>query len=1057
MAVFKNTFLALIFAVGSAFSQSVVFRHLGVDDGLSQSTVTAIVQDKEGYIWVGTANGLNRYDGYSFKVFRNVVGDSSSLGNNGISALMIDRNGNLWVGNVNGILNEFNPKTESFTRYKLADDTTLTYQKNKYYDYPLSISRNNNNTITSLSQDSSGIIWVGTWGRGLIKFNEKNGKFKFYTHDPKDPLSINFNRITKILTDKSGVIWVGTFGGGLNKIITSLPFPSNGGEDVLFFNYHHDPADANSLSDNKILSLYEDKNRALWIGTYSGGLDRFDFDRRFITGKAPVFVHYKSNPAVRYSLANNTVLSILQSRDGFLWVGTFGGGLNKLDLHTSKFVRYLHNENNPNSLGDNDVLSLFEDNSGIIWIGAHLGKGLSLLIRKKEKLANLPLLYKDGKGLNDNVVWAVFKDWDGNLWVGTYRGGLNEQVRKTGKWKYFNPSTNGFVNDFHVRSITQDYRGGLWVGTYSGGLNYLNLRTGKFLHFRHSEKNKNSLPANQIQALLVDGKTLWIGAFGGGVCKLNLGKFYKTGKAVFEKFGFSKNNPEGLSDDRVYSLFKDSQGNLWVGTYGGGVNILPAGERKFSPLGRKISAKLSDNRVTCFAEQNGKIFIGTNGGGLEIFDTGSNTLSRFTAAEGSAPEVVYGILFNDSGNLWMSTDNGLYKIEIDKRKIKRFDISDGFHSRQFNDGAYLKRADGTLYFGGINGVNYFKPESLSVSNYEPNVVITSIKIFDKRLNGERKYLRLKSNQNFFSFEFSALDFTNPRKNRYAYILQGLEKNWNFTDGNFRKANYTNLSPGKYIFKVRGTNSDGVWSRKTATVKLEILPPFYARWEFILLVVLLLAGLIGYIVTIRLRQYLAIQRLKTKLAADLHDNVGAGLTEISILSELSAREVEKSLPATADRLKDISGRARELVDSMSDIVWVVNPARDRLYDLILRLKTSNSEVFTSKNIKFNLSLPEKLKQLTLPMHVKQNLFLILKEAINNSVKHSNCRKINLSVKTEGKYLKIELSDDGRGFDSKEKFTGNGLVNMRKRAEEINGKIQIVSTPAEGTKIYLSIKL
>jgi two-component sensor histidine kinase len=370
---------------------------------------------------------------------------------------------------------------------------------------------------------------------------------------------------------------------------------------------------------------------------------------------------------------------------------------------------------------------------------------------------------------------------------------------------------------------------------------------------------------------------------------------------------------------------------------------------------------------------------------------------------------------------------------------------------EYSGGAYFKDGEGILYFGGINGFNYFNPDKIKSNNYIPPVVITSVKVLNEHVKGERDELVLDYKQNFISFEFSSLDFSDPQDNQYSFILEGLQDKWQVSESSSRIANYTDLRPGDYIFKVRGSNSDGVWSKNYASIKIKILYPFWETWWFISLMIVLLAALIYYLGSMRTKNLLAIEKLKSKLAADLHDNIGSGLTEISILSEVASRNKNSEQKISGGELNKISDISRQLVDNMSDIVWVVNPSRDSLHDLILRLKDNYSDLLNSMEISFRTKNLEKLKDVRLPMDVKQNLYLIFKEAINNSIKHSGCRQITLESNLRNDVLEISLSDDGNGFDDSLISKGNGLKNMENRAAQIKGRIKIKSSANAGTSI------
>ncbi len=399
----------------------------------------------------------------------------------------------------------------------------------------------------------------------------------------------------------------------------------------------------------------------------------------------------------------------------------------------------------------------------------------------------------------------------------------------------------------------------------------------------------------------------------------------------------------------------------------------------------------------------------------------------------------------------MSTNNGIFKFNKKNETFIQYDLADGLQSLEFSGGAYYKTHDGEMFFGGINGLNSFFPDSIKFNPNIPNIAITSTRILNNKIKGEKKNIVLNYNENFFSFEFAALNYASPEDNSYAFMLEGFDKNWHYTDSKQRVATYTNIAPGDYVFKVIGTNNDGIWNYDGVKMGITILPPFWQTWWFRAAIVIVLLYTIYFLSTLKIRNLLAIEKLKTKLAADLHDNIGSGLTEISILSELTSRELKNTSENSSQNLKSISETARTLVDNMGDIVWVVNPKRDSLHDLIIRLKDSYNEVLTYMGISMKTTNLDKLKNVKLPMEYRQNLFLIFKEGINNSIKHSKCNTIKLDVDLNGEILEMTLNDNGKGMDNNGRPSGNGLKNMERRALSIGGKLKWYSTLNKGTKV------
>ena len=1066
MKSLKNI-LTIILISSALFPQEdeYIFKQLTDADGLSQSTIFAMIQDRDGYLWFGTIDGLNRYDGYDFRVYVNDASIPSSISDNFISALCEDTDGFIWVGTVNGYLNRFDKKTEVFKRYFVNDFfETIKNPATDFYDYPLAFSRNQTNTITAITEDKDGNLWIGTWGKGLIKFDRKNGRASHFHNDPNDPLSLSSDLVIDIISDRDGEIWIATFGGGLNKLARD---DSNNNDQLKarstkFLRYRSIENNNSALSDDKTISLFEDINGDIWIGTFYGGLNRLDANNKTLTPDKAKFKSYQENNKLSNSISDNTIMAITQDSEGYLWIGTFGGGIDRYDIRTQTFTSFSKLSNHQNSFTDVEILSLFIDRSGILWAGSHLGEGVTKIQKYYSKFESINSRSVGRLKLNDDVVWSLFKDSKDNLWVGTYRGGvnvLNFDANQTKVYRRTPDQSNG-ISDNHIRSITEDKLGNIWIGTYSGGLNRIDRAGQKVETFNNEPGNSNSLSANQVLDIYVESeKEIWVATFGGGLNKLT----FAENTSEVPEFKSYKNDPSdrhSLSDDRVYCILKDSKENFWIGTYGGGLNKFDSEKGIFEVVSldtQSSQSAFNDKILSLHESSNGMLWIGTSGNGLNQFDPIANSVINFSLAQGLTSSVVYGILEDSNSNLWLSTDDGIFLFNSSTEKFAQFGIEDGVQSLEFSGGAYFKDSNGIMYFGGINGLNYFNPDSITINQYVPPVVISNIKVMDVRVNGEPDELILSYDQNFISIEFSALDFSMPKRNKYSYILEGFQKSWISTGGSNRTATYTNLPSGEFTFMVKGSNSDGIWSDNAATIRIIINPPFYQTWWFVTLVVMIIVFFIYYLGTIRVKSQLEIEKLKLKIASDLHDNIGAGLTEISILSEVAERNEGHSSSIVKKDLQKISETARQLVDSMSDIVWVVNPQRDSLHDLIVKLKDSYNEFFSSIGISFQVNNVEKSDDIKLPMDYKQNLLLMFKEAINNAIKYSGCKKLKLEAFFRNDVIEIILKDDGAGFNLNEVKFGNGIRNMENRAKKIKGKLSWKSEIGVGTTVVFSGKL
>ena len=1034
------------------------FRQFTIKEGLSQSAVLCIMQDRRGFMWFGTANGLNRFDGYNFISYVNNPYDSTSISDNEITSVFEDAQGYLWIGTVKGALNKFNRRTETFEYFYPDSSSEVKISFNESYTtYPISFVRYSNNTITSIAEDKNGNVWIGTWGNGLYRFDKKTKTFEHFYYQSNDPGSLSYNRIIKILIDKKSAIWVGTFGGGLNRIIKVQNKRRTSDYSYKFI--HYKAGDKNySISNNDIISIYEDSNSDLWIGTFNGGLNKLSNSQKFVAVDEAKFIQYYSNDSP-IKISYKTIMSIVEGSEGDIWLGTLGDGLIKFNSVSNSVLNFKHNPLDENTIPDNDVIALEKDKSGILWLGTSLGRGITQLQINRKKFNHVTHYPGVSNSLSDNVVWSITEDKDGYIWLGTYRGGLNKYDKGKNKvvtYKH-NPNDPNSIPDNHIRSLAVDNYNNLWVGCFEGGLSMYNRKTGDFVNFKELGLNEDALGSEQILDIYIENDSVfWVATYGGGLTKLIFGE---KNAVRYKRFINDPDNKSSLSDNRVYTILETKPDVLWIGTFGGGLNKFDKKTEKFTNY-KFVSNdpySISDNRVICvFEDSEGILWIGTFGGGLNKYSEELNHFVRYGEKEGLTSYIVYGIVEDRHKNLWMSTNNGIFKFTRDDHLFTQYDLSDGIQSLEFSGGAYYKTRDGEIYFGGINGINSFYPDSINFVSYIPNIVISSIKVLNTIWRGERNEIVLSHTENFFSFEFASLDYSNPEDCRYAYMLEGFDDDWRYINSKQRIAMYTNIAPGDYIFRVIGSNSDGLWNYEGTSIKLTILPPFWQTWWFIVGSIFIILTAIYLISTVRIRNLLSIEKLKTKLAADLHDNIGSGLTEISILSELTSREMNNGFGNSTQNLKSISETSRKLVDNMSDIVWVVNPKKDSLHDLILRLKDSYSEVLTYMGISLKTTNLDKLENVKLPMEYRQNLYLIFKEGINNSLKHSKCKKIFLNVNIRGEILEMVLRDNGIGINGSGKI-GNGLRNMEERARIIGGKLKWKSAPNDGTTIIFIGKI
>lgn len=801
------------------------FTTLSLDQGLSQSVVTAIWQDRQGFLWLGTQDGLNRYDGYTFRVFKNDPEDPTSLSDNYVYAIVEDAEGSLWLG-TNGGLNRYDPRAERFERFR--------------HD-PQDAASLSSNTVVELLLDRDGTLWAGAGADGLNRFDRTAGRFVRYQNDPNDPTSLSADAISALFEDRDGHLWVGTTGGGLNRFDRSTQ---------RFARYQNDPQDPASLPSDTVNAIAEDAGGDLWLAT-TAGLARMDLP----SGR---FGTYQVTPDDPHSLSDNVLFSVLIDRGGTVWADTNSGGLNRMG-EDGRFVHYRPIAGDPTTLPSASVYSIFQDAGGVLWFGT-FGGGVAKYSWTSEKFPLVRANPVDPNGLSDNGIWAFLEDSQGALWVGTVAGGLNRMDPATGEFeRYLNdPADPGSLSSNFVMSVYEDSQGRFWVGTFAGGLNRLDTETGAFVRY--------PTPPN-VSAILEDRSgRLWIAT------SVGLG-LYDPGSDSFQYLLHDAEEPDSLSDSNLTTLYEDREGRIWVGTFSAGLNLFDPERQTFTRYRHDEedpSSLTADVVLSIYQDQGGTLWIGT-ASGLDRFDAVGGAFAHYREQDGLPNQVIYCIVGDGSGHLWLSTNRGLSQFDPAGGTFRNYAPADGLQSNEFNQDACYRDGQGRIYFGGINGYNAFQPGEIVDNAHVPPVVMTNLLLFNTALSpGANSPLReaistaqeliLTYKQDNLTFEFAALDYAAPERNRYAYLMEGLDASWNEV-GSRRFASYTNLPPGDYVFRVRGSNSDGVWNVANPSLGIRIAPPFWQTWWFRGLAIILGTAALAGLFALRLRM---VERQKRHL-------------------------------------------------------------------------------------------------------------------------------------------------------------------------------------------------
>jgi len=861
------------------------FDRISVDEGLSQSTVTCSLQDHKGFMWFGTEDGLNKYDGYEFTVFKYDVRNPNSLSDNYVQCLLEAEDGSLWIGTRGGGLNRFDSQSGRFTHYR--HDPAL----------PASLAHDN---VTSLYEDAEGFLWVGTGGGGLDRLDPQQGSFAHHTKMDGDAGAPSEEYVVAILGDSTGKLWIGTRHGGVRRLDPAT-------QEVV--RYTHRPDDVSGLGSNQVTAIYLDSAGVLWIGTADAGLDRLDPNTQH-------FSHYRHDAKDGRSLSSDGIQCIAEDHLGVLWVGTHGGGLDRYDVERDGFVHYRNDPFDLHSLSYDTLRSIYEDHGGVLWIGT-VGAGLNKANPANQKFVHYRKDLGNPNSLSDNSITAICADRSGALWVGTAVAGLNRYDRTTGQWTHFVHDPNdplSLASDV-VHSVYEDRQGILWVGT-EDGLDRLDGE-GRFQHFRNVPGDASSLGADAVGPILEDRDgALWVGTMGGGLNKLDR----QSGR--FTRYVNDPADSRSLSHNSVSALFASTDGTLWVGTLGGGLNELRRGSDQFIRYlhDPQNANSLSHDMVLSLGEDTfGRLYIGTWGGGLTRFNRTSRQFTHYREGDGLPNDVVCGILEDNAGNLWLSTNRGLSRFNPSSQRFRNYDVSDGLQSAEFNGGAYHRSSSGELFFGGINGLNALYPAQVRDNAHRPALVITSARTADRVLlvdAEEDQQISLSYPDSSVAFEFAALDYTESQKNQYQYKLDGFDAQW-VSAGTRRYANYTNLRGGQYVFRVKGSNNDGVWNHAGAAIAITIVPPLWDRWWFRVLAGLLLvaSAVVGYRLRLRNTEMRAreLQAQVRERTYELERRrvVAEGLREILVILN-SSQSLEESLGYIARQAALLTGAAQALV-------------------------------------------------------------------------------------------------------------------------------------------------
>ncbi|MDM8566768.1 two-component regulator propeller domain-containing protein [Candidatus Halobeggiatoa sp. HSG11] len=804
----------LIVSIQTAFAQenrSIKFERITVEDGLPSNFTSSVIQDAQGFMWFATKNGLAKYDGDKFTVYKHDSNNPNSLSNNYTWPIIKTRNGILWIGTFGGGLNKFDPVTEKFTAYKHDDNE------------PNSLV---GDFVQIIYEDKAGILWIGTDGDGLSRFDPVTENFTNYYNDEANPNSLSSNSVYSICQDENGIFWIGTYDAGLNRFDQKTE---------TFTHYKHEDNNPNSLASDFIWSAYLDKTGILWLGT-ENGLDSYDI-------KNNKFTHYQHDATNSNSLSNNSVTSIYEDSKGILWISTMGGGLNQFDR--INFINHKTEAGNENSLSNNMVTGITEDNTGTLWITTD--NNINKYDARYERFTNFQHNPRLSNSLSNNSVNAIYKDKNEIVWLGTGGGGLN---------KFEQQIFSNYKQDNNITVIKPGNDGILWIGTDNEGVNKFDPITETFINYGHEPNDSNSLNYNTVWDIdVAKNGIVWIAMIGGGFDRFD---------PVTETFQHYNPNVSGKNyfvTPWVTSIKVATDGMIWIGTDDQGISQFDSESEVFTYYipDETVPNSLSNGVIhTIFEDSKNNMWIGTNEG-LNKFNKSTQTFNAYLTENGLAGNSIFGILEDEQNNLWISTDKGLSKFNPQTEIFRNYNKYDGLQGNIFLPRSAYKSDTGELFFGGTNGFNSFYPDKLTDNSFIPPVFLTNFKLFNKSVPiadnsplqqsiNFAKQITLSHKQSAFTFEFTALNYRATNNNKYAYLMEGFDKDWTYADNNHRFATYTNLDAGKYIFRVKASNNDDLWNEAGTKIQLTILPPWWQTWwAYTIYIVIIFGVIIGVFV------------------------------------------------------------------------------------------------------------------------------------------------------------------------------------------------------------------
>jgi signal transduction histidine kinase/ligand-binding sensor domain-containing protein len=1042
------------------------FGHLTVDDGLSSNRIRCLYRDSKDYLWMGTDVGLDKYDSYQIKKYRYGEKQPGTISSDKINCIYEDRGRNLWFGTLDG-LNLYDPAKDNFTVFKNnpADNNSL-----------------NSNCINSIIEDKDGIIWVVTDRNCLNKWIPETQEFIRYQFDIEKS-DINPRPSRMIATDSKGNLWIVSLSRGIQS------FDPQSGKFTKYDDAFLD------LGYNCYKSMYIDNQDKMWIATDGYGF--FSFDP--VTSKFEQFGSKGDGKGTN----QNIVLDILPEDDRYLLLAVDQGGINRFDKVSETFEYILYDQTNDEGLNNNGIWCLHRDREGILWIGTS-GGGINYYNSKEDRFKLFTNTGNGPRSLSYNFTGCFFEDHLGLIWIGTDGGGVNVYDPETGNFKKYKhePSDPYSISGNVIRGIAEDKDHDIWIGTWGAGLNRYDRKTGRFFRYMTDNNDPSSISNNTVWNLIIDhNNTLWLSLYDVGI------DLFEIGKGVTSRFRPDPDNPGSLSGNNSWFFFEDLNKKMWICTQNG-LDLFDSTTNSFKVY------HFPDNDIgAVYIDNGGYLWVGSNTKGLFMCHQNGTILKTYDITNILPNNRIHAITQDSKGGIWISSNYGLSRLNTEIQHIRNYSKADGLQDDQFYQQSFLKTRKGEMYFGGYNGFNSFYPDSLKDNDFIPPVYITDFQIFNKPVIygsqegqfpihvSEAKEITLTWRQSVFSFSFNAINYTHPKKNQYAYIMGGFEKEWNYTDASRRYVTYTNLDPGEYTFRVKATNNDGIWNEKGVSLRIIILPPWWSTWWFRLVVISLIIFILASLFLSRVRQLnnqkIMLEKLVATKTAELYELNASKDKFFSIIahdlknpfnaiigfSEMQKEEIRSGNPERIEEyagiINDSAIQTLRLLENLLE--WansqtgkiLFNPISIKLCELFDEDISILNDMATGKNIEIKSSIPDNLTIIA----DKNMIKTILRNLISNAIKftHKN-GKVEVKALIDKKQVEISVSDSGIGMTKEtmaklfridanlstrgtenERGTGLGLFLCKEFVEKHGGKIWVESESGKGSTFKFILPL